>query len=157
HRDDADARVRTAVLRFVGAVGLGAEAAWVASRLAAREAAEADAAMRALEQLGRDAVDVTWQTLCTGSMRARTPGLTAVRTRPDGLAHWWAAVRREIDRGLALLVIAGTLEPNATPSIVVRRLRERMDHHALAALFLLAALLDDARLVRAGELLARAP
>jgi hypothetical protein len=66
-------------------------------------------------------------------------------------------VRREIDHGLALLVLVGTLEPDATPSIVARRLRERMDEHALAALFLLAALLDDARLVHAGEILARAP
>jgi len=40
---------------------------------------------------------------------------------------------------------------------VTRRLRERMDEHALAALFLLAALLDDARIVHAGEILARAP
>jgi CRP-like cAMP-binding protein len=66
-------------------------------------------------------------------------------------------VQHEIERGLVLLVATGTLEPDATPSIVARRLRERMDEHALAALFLLAALLDDVRLVRAGEILARAP
>jgi AAA family ATP:ADP antiporter len=157
HRADADAAVRAAVLRFVGAVGLTAEASWVADRLAAREAAEADAAMRALELFGRAAIDVTCRTLCTGSLGARTRALTIVRGLPDDLAHWWPLVLREIERGLALLVVAGTLEPDATPSIVTRRLRERMDEHALAALFLLAALLDDARIVRAGELLARAP
>jgi AAA family ATP:ADP antiporter len=156
-RDDADAAVRAAVLRFVGAVGLTAEASWVADRLAAREAVEGDAAMRALEGFGRAAVDVTWRTLCIGSLRARRRALAIVRKMPDDdLAHWWPSVHGEIDRGLALLVIAGTL-PGATPSIVRRRLRERMDAHALAALFLLAALLDDARLVRAGEVLARAP
>jgi AAA family ATP:ADP antiporter len=155
-RDDADAAVRAAVLRFVGAVGLTAEVSWVADRLAAREAVEGDAAMRVLEGFGRAAVDVTWRTLRIGSLRARTRALAIVRKMPDDLAHWWPSVHGEIDRGLALLVIAGTL-PGATPSIVRRRLRERMDEHALAALFLLAALLDDARLVRAGELLARAP
>jgi AAA family ATP:ADP antiporter len=157
HRDDSDPRVRAAVLRFVGAVGLAGEASWVADRLAAREAAEADAAMRALELFGSAAVDVTRRTLCTGSLAARMRALAIVRRMPDDLAQWWPLVRREIDRGLALLVIAGALEPDATPSIVTRRLRERMDHHALAALFMLAALLDDTRIVRAGELLARTP
>jgi AAA family ATP:ADP antiporter len=157
HRDDADPAVRAAVLRFVGVLGLTGEASWVADRLGAREAAEADAAMRALELFGKAAVDVTWRTLCTGSLRARTRALAVVRKLPDDLAHWWPSVRREIDRGLALLVLAGALEPDAMPSIVARRLRERMDEHALAALFLLAAVLDDARLVRAGELLSHAP
>jgi hypothetical protein len=157
HRDDADAAVRAAVLRFVGAVGLAAEASWVADRLGAREAAEGDAAVRALELFGKGAIDVTYRTLCAGSLAARMRGLAIVRGMPDDLAHWWPSVHREIDRGLALLVLTGTLEPDATPSIVRRRLRERMDEHALAALFLLAALLDDARIVRAGELLARAP
>src|SRR5205085_223238 len=76
--------------------------------------------------------------------------------RPRSISRW-PFVHREIDRGLALLVLVGTLEPDATPSIVARRLRERMDEHALAALFPLAALLDDARIVHAGEILARAP
>jgi hypothetical protein len=52
-------------------------------------------------------------------------------------------------------VLADALDPAATAAVVVRRLRERMDEHALAALFLLAALLDDPRVARAAELLAR--
>src|SRR6185503_2322996 len=43
HRDDPDAAVRTAVLRFVGTVGLAEEAAWVGERLSARDPAEAEA------------------------------------------------------------------------------------------------------------------
>src|SRR5262249_8853097 len=99
HRDDADAAVRAAVLRFGGATGVASEASWVAERLARREAAEADAAMRALERLGGAAIDVTYATLCRGSLSARLRALAVVRAVPGDLTHWWPSVRREIDHG----------------------------------------------------------
>ncbi|TMA44611.1 MAG: MFS transporter [Deltaproteobacteria bacterium] len=65
YRDDHDVRVRTAVLRFVGASHLDTEARWAATRLGAPDVAEAAAAQGALRALGPAAVEALCETLRT--------------------------------------------------------------------------------------------
>jgi CRP-like cAMP-binding protein len=154
-RDDGDARARTAVLRFVGALHLADQVSWVAGRLAASNAEEVAAAMRTLETLGAAAVDALCEVLRTGRLIARSRALVVLRDMPEAPGNLGALVAREVDHGLRLQIVAGALNAGGTADVVLQRLRERIDTSALAALLLLDVLLDDERIGRVCELLGR--
>jgi hypothetical protein len=156
HREDADARVRTAVLRFVGAARLADEAGWAARRLAAADAAEAAAAEAALQALGPAAVEALCATLRSGRLAARARALPILRAMPDEEAGLQDLVDREVETSLRLLVQAQALSAGGVSNLVLRRLRERIDESAHTALLLLAAALDDERIGRTSELLRHA-
>ncbi|HXJ36942.1 MAG TPA: cyclic nucleotide-binding domain-containing protein [Candidatus Eisenbacteria bacterium] len=153
HRDDHDVRVRTAVLRFVGASGVAEEARWAAGRLAAPDAGEAAAAQEALRALGPAAVGALCETLRFGRLAARARALPILREMPEEEQALQGLVDREVEASLRLLVQGEALRAGGAADIVLRRLRERVDENAHTALLLLAAALDDERIGRASELL----
>jgi AAA family ATP:ADP antiporter len=152
---DADTGVRTAVLRFVGALRLEDQAPWVVGRLAAGNAEEATAAMHTLEKLGPTAIDALCDALRSGGLLARTRALVVLRDVPEAPGKLDALVAREVESGLRLMMIAGALDAGGANNVVLQRLRERIDASALAALLLLDVILDDERIGRACGLLGR--
>jgi AAA family ATP:ADP antiporter len=153
HRDDSDPRVRTAVLRFVGAAGLLEEADWVTRRLGAVDAAESAAAERALRVLGTPAVDVLCETLRNGRLTARERALAVLRTLSQEQPLLEQLAVREVEAGSELLVHTEALRAGGASDLVVRHLRERVDGCAYTALLLLGAVLRDERVGRVSDLL----
>src|SRR5262249_51881424 len=153
HRDDRDARVRTAVLRFIGAAGLVGEAGWATRRLAALDAAEAAAAQGALRAFGSVAVDALCETLRSGRMTARVRALSVLRALEDEGPLFEELIDREVDTSFRLLMQAEVLRTGGVPDIVLRYLRERIEGSAHTALLLLAAVLNDERVGRVSDLL----
>ena len=153
HRDDGDVRVRTAVLRFVGAAHLDAEGRWVAARLAAADVAEAAAAQGALRALGSAAVEPLCETLRSGRLAARARALATLRAMPEEELALPGLIDRHVDAGVRLVLQAEVLRAGGASDLVLRRLRERADQNVHAALLLLAATLDDERIGRASALL----
>jgi hypothetical protein len=153
HRDDGDVRVRTAVLRFVGAAHLDAEGWWAAARLAAPDVAEAAAAEGALRALGSAAVEPLCETLRSGRLTARARALHILRAMPEEELALQGLIDRQVDAGLRLVLQAEVLRAGGASDLVLRRLRERADESVHTALLLLATTLDDERIGRASELL----
>jgi len=153
HRDDRDVRVRTAVLRFVGASHLDTEARWAAARLAAPDVGEAAAAQGALRALGPAAVEALCETLRSGRLAARARALPILRAMPDEELDLQGLIDAQVDASLRLVLQAEVLRAGGVSELVLRRLRERVDENAHTALLLLAAALDDERIGRASELL----
>jgi hypothetical protein len=153
HRDDHDARVRTAVLRFVGASHLDGEARWAAARLATPDVAEAAAAQGALQALGPAAVEALCETLRSGRLAARARALPILRAIPYEELALQRLIDRQVDASLRLVLQAEVLRAGGASDLVLRRLRERVDENAHTALLLLAAALDDDRIGRVSELL----
>ncbi|TMA69226.1 MAG: cyclic nucleotide-binding domain-containing protein [Deltaproteobacteria bacterium] len=153
YRDDHDVRVRTAVLRFVGASHLDTEARWAATRLGAPDVAEAAAAQGALRALGPAAVEALCETLRSGRLAARARALPILRAMPEEELSLQRLIDRQVDASLRLVLQAEVLRTGGAADLVLRRLRERVDENAHTALLLLAAALDDERITRASELL----
>jgi len=153
HRDDRDPRVRTAVLRFVGAASLVGEAGWATRRLAAPDAAEAGAAEGALRAFGSVAVGALCVTLRSGPMTARARALSILRALEDEGPLLEELIDREVDASLHLLVQADVLRAGGVSDVVLRHLRERVEGSGHMALLLLAAVLNDERVGRVSDLL----
>jgi AAA family ATP:ADP antiporter len=153
HRLDPDVRVRTAVLRFVGAAHVAAEGSWVAARLASSDAAEAAAAQAALAALGSAALEPLCETLRTGRLAARARALHVLRAMPEDEVALQELIDDQVDAGLRLVLQTEILRAGGASDLVLRRLRERADDNVHAALLLLATALDDERIGRASQLL----
>jgi hypothetical protein len=156
HRTDANPAVRTAVLRFVGAVGHRESARWIVDHLIADDAAEALAARTALTALGPAAVDVLLHALRFGRFRLRQAVLAILGGLPIEPATLDDLADRELDRIRQLLLLAEALRRGGIHEVVLQRLRERVDESAHTTIMLLAARHDDDRLGHAGRLLAHA-
>jgi hypothetical protein len=154
--DDADERVRSAVLRFVGRAGLVAHAGLLAERLSSRVEAEARAAREALELLGPAAADALLHALRHGGRRAREVAPEMLRDLRADPAVLGRVIDREIDAGRELLVVLGVLDASPMSRLVVQRLRERVDEGMQAVLDLLATVRGDERIAGIGRSLGRA-
>ncbi len=155
HASDADPRVRAAVLRFVGHTRLEPHAAWVVSRLAADDDAEAAAAREAVHLLGAAAMPALLEALRSGKRATRDAVLPVLADLPLDVA----ALREVLDRELEAAARARTqlhaLGAGRVSALVLQRLGERVDEGVHTALLLLATLRHEERIAVLGRLLAR--
>ena len=149
--------VRSAVLRFVGQARLQPQIGWVVERLASDNESEATAAANALRALGPGAIHTLLDTLHRGKRAARQAVLPILRD----LHVDSSTLRMLIDAEIAAIqrtrLLLHGLARGDVSSLVVQRMRERVDENAHSALLLLAALEHEDRLAVLGRLLARSP
>jgi AAA family ATP:ADP antiporter len=155
HRRDRNPAVRSAVLCFIGHVGLADEARAVVAHLASDDPEEAAAARAALRLLGPQAVDVLLHTLRFGRFRARQAVLSILVGLPIEPDRLNALIDREIDTMRRLILQAEALRRGEVAELVLQRLHERLDESSHTAVLLIAAVRDDERLARIGRLLGR--
>ncbi len=156
HRTDPDPAVRSAVLRFAGAVRLAESARWIVPHLIADDPDEAAAARQALRDLGPAAVDVLLHTLRFGGYRVRQAALTILIDMPIEPTTLNGLVESELDRIRQQLLLVHALREGGVAEVVLQRLHERIDEAAHTTVMLFAALYDDDRLARAARLLGHA-
>jgi hypothetical protein len=153
HRADPDPRVREALLRYAGAAGLADQAGWLVEHLGAGREEWASAARDALRALGPACAEVLLRELAWGRRGVQPDLLALVRELRIGrplLATLYERELAAVQRDLLHLVALGDRERFA---IVRQRLAERVDEGVHASLRLLAALRDEERIARLGELL----
>jgi hypothetical protein len=155
HANDADPRVRAAVLRFVGHARLERRAAWVVERLGADDEAEAAAAREALRAFGPVATDALLQTLQLGKRAARDGALAVLRELRVDPATLRALIDRELDGIRRTLVQIHGLGTGPVSELVLERLRERVGEGTHTTLLVLAALRHEERIAVLARLLAR--
>lgn len=154
---DANTQVRTAVVRFLGNLGLVEYADLMVEHLSADDPAEVRAASAALRALGAGSVEPLLRALRAGGRRTHDTVLSILRGLPVDPAGLTDLVNREFDTIGRLLVATHKLDAAKTVSqIVIQRLRERVDESVHTVLLLLAAVLDDDRIARVCRLLGRA-
>jgi CRP-like cAMP-binding protein len=153
HRDDPEPRLRAALLRYVGSAGLAEHAGWLVEHLGEAREEWAEAAREALRALGPACADVLLRELAWGRRGAQPDLLELVRELDVGrplLATLYERDLAAVERDLLHVAALGDRERFA---IVSQRLAERVDEGLHAALRLLAALRDEERIARLGELL----
>jgi len=149
-RDDADPRVRAAILRFIGHAGLTEHSAWVVGHTVADDASGGDriraAAREALRALGVRAADALLVELSFGKRSLRDAILPLVRELDVEPATLRQVFESELEAIRRILVdLYGAVQANLSP-ILLQRLGERLDEGISTALHLLAAIHDDDRI-----------
>jgi ATP/ADP translocase len=155
HATDPDARVRAAVLRFVGHARIASHADWVVERLAVDDEREATAARDALYALGSAAVPALVRALRSGPRTTRNAVLARLREIPVDAATLKDLLEREIEAIRTELLRLHGLAAGAVSDLVLQRVRERADESAQTTLLLLAALEHEERIANLGQLLVR--
>jgi hypothetical protein len=154
---DPDPSVRSAVLRFVGQARLQPRIGWVVARLASDDEGEAAAAADALRALGPAAIHTLLDTLHRGKRAARQAVLPILRDLHVDATTLRTLIDGEIATIQRTRLLLHGLARGRVSSLVVQRLRERVDENAHSALLLLATLENEDRLAVLGRLLARSP
>ena len=154
---DADPRVRSAVLRFIGNAQLDAHIGWVVERLSSSDESEATTAVLALRALGPIATKALLETLHRGKRTAREAVLPIVRDLHVDAATLRALIDRDLDRIRRTRILLHALASGRVPNLAMRHLRERVDEDAYGVLLLLATLYEEDRLADVARLLARSP
>jgi hypothetical protein len=140
--DEADPRVRAAVLRFAGHAGLRAQARRIVAGLDAAEDAVAGAAEEALRALGHAAADVLLVELSFGR-RSRHEGVfRLLRDLEVEEKTLRTLFERELGAVRQALVQRGALAASGA-AILLQRLDERVEEGVQTALSILAALRGD--------------
>ncbi|MEE9607126.1 MAG: cyclic nucleotide-binding domain-containing protein [Myxococcota bacterium] len=144
--DDRDARVRAAVLAFVGHVQLPEQAPRLARCLTSRDAAEAAAAREGLVALGAAALDALLAEHERGAPAQReavASVLAELEIDADALVGLY---RRQLEAARHALVLRAGLAGSQAPSLVLKRLEERVVEGLGALLTLASVLHDDERI-----------
>jgi hypothetical protein len=157
HARDQDARVRTAVLRFVGATRLEEQAAWVVEHLASQDEGEARAARETLRQLGPAAANPLLEALQHGRRATRDAVLPLLGELPVDGRTLRLLADRELDTVRRRLVGIYGLGTGPVSELVLQRLAERVNEGVHTTLLFLATLFHEERIATLGHLLARSP
>jgi hypothetical protein len=153
---DPDARVRAAVVRFVGCARLEKEARWLVERLTSEDDVEALAAADALRALGPAVSDVLLEALHLGKRSTRNALLPILREMPVDRQTLRELIDAEIATITRVLALRRALATGAVSEIVLQRLGERADEAIHTTLLLLAALQQEERIAGFCRLLGRA-
>lgn len=157
HAHDADARVRTAVLRFLGNARLPREVGWVIGRLASPDDGEAQAAAATLVALGPRVVSALIDALHREKRVVREAVFDILEDIPLNDRFLKAAMDREITRVRRLQLQLHGLRLGLVSNLVLQRLSERIAAALHVALRLLATRLREERIASLADLLARSP
>jgi hypothetical protein len=157
HADDRDARVRTAVIRFIGHAHLEQHAGWLIERLVATNEREVAAAREALHALGPAAMNALLDALEHGRRAVRDAILPVLRDMPVNSATLSALIDQEVTQIHHVLLQLHGLRTGPAPDAVVQRLNERIAEGLHATLLLFAALLHEERIATLGRFLSRSP
>jgi len=159
-QDDDDPRVREAVVRFVGHVGLGDHAGWLVKQVVCEGGEEMDgvraAAVEAVQDLGLQATDALLVELSFGKRSAREAILPLVRELElvgDTLQRLYETELNSIRH--KLVDLHACARAGFSP-IILQRLGERLDEGIHTALQLLGAVHDDDRIYALADPLRRA-
>ena len=157
HRDTEEPRVRAALLRFCGSVGLTDQAAWLVEHVAIDGGGQLEAVRNAAREgliaLGPEAADVLLVELSYGKRSTRDAILPIIRqlqveeeTLRDLFERELVSIRRKLIHRLAL-------SREVAASIVVQLLRERTQEGLHTALLLLAAIHNEDRIAELGAMI----
>ncbi len=156
HRGDLDLRVRSAMLRFCGFTGQAEYAAWLIEHLAGVGGWQVQGAAReGLIALGPAAADVLLVELSFGRRRARDAIVPIIRQLKIEERTLRSLFDRELESARRKLVQTHSLGQLPEASMVRQRLRERTEESLHTALLLLAAIHDEDRIAKLGDLLKR--
>ncbi|HXV35898.1 MAG TPA: cyclic nucleotide-binding domain-containing protein [Myxococcota bacterium] len=159
HRNDADPRVRAALLRYCGYAGLTDCARWMVEQAARdggrRSSAVRDAAREGLIALGPEVADVLLTELSFGTRSTRNAVLPIVRRLQIEPAKLRALFDRELESIRRKLVYRHALSREPAAAIVAQRLHERIEEGFHTALLLLAAIHGEDRFAELGERIKR--
>ncbi|HVO26891.1 MAG TPA: cyclic nucleotide-binding domain-containing protein [Candidatus Margulisiibacteriota bacterium] len=157
HIRDPDPRVRTAVIRFIGAAGLERYTDWLIGRLAADDEDEVSAAANALLALGPRTVCALLDALHRGKRAVRAAVFKVLSDMPATAPALRAAMEGElIAVRRALLELHGLRSGTVSP-LILQRLAERIAEGLHTVLFLLATIRHEDRIASLAHLLARSP
>ncbi len=150
-RAEDEPRVRAALLRYAGRVGLAEHASWLVSHLGSPREEWRLSAREGLRALGPRCADVLLRELAYGPRSAQPALVDLVRELDVGRAPIAALYEREIEAVRRDLLHVAALGDRERFAIVRQRLLERVDEQLHAALGLLAALHGDDRIAELGE------
>ena len=159
-QDDDDPRVREAVVRYIGHVGLGEHAGWLVKQAVCDGGEELDGvratARAAVQALGLRAADALLVELSFGKRSAREAILPLVRDlelEGDTLQRLYESELNSIRH--KLVDLHASARADFSP-IILQRLGERLDEGVHTALQLLGAVHDDDRIYALADPLRRA-
>jgi hypothetical protein len=159
-QDDDDPRVRAAVARYVGYVGLAEHAGWLVKQVVCESNERLDlvrdAACDALRALGPRAADALLVELSFGKRSAREAILPLVRELDLGGDTLQTLYESELNSIRHKLVDLHSCARADFSPIILQRLGERLDEGVHTALQLLGAVHDDDRIVALADPLRRA-
>jgi CRP-like cAMP-binding protein len=159
YRDDADYRVRAAVLCFCGYAGLVDQAPWLIEQITVQGEghlrAVRNAAREGLIALGPDAADVLLVELSFGKRGTRDAILPILRQLRVERATLRGLYERELESVRRKLIHRQALSQEIAAALVLQRLRERIDETLHTALLLLAAIYNEDRIAELGERIKR--
>jgi AAA family ATP:ADP antiporter len=160
-RADDDARVCSAVLRYIGHAGLEEHSGWLVSHVAFDEGEGAErvraAACEGLRALGPRAADALLVELSFGKRSAREALLPLVRELDVETATLRRLYERELDSFRHNLVGLYAAVREGVSPILLQRLGERLEEGLNTALQLLTAVHDDDRIANLAIPLRPAP
>lgn len=154
-RKDPDARVRCAVLRFVGYAGLADQAPWLVEHLTFRQGGVAAAAREGLLALGPKAANALMVKHCFGKRSTRDAILSVVRELNVDKETLRSLYEQELEWLRQTLVSLCALSGGTASPIIVQRLRERVDEGVHTLLLFLAAIHNEGRIAELDGLLRR--
>lgn len=149
--NDADRRVRAAVLRFSGHAGLQEQTSWLIEHLGAERPEWVRAAREGLLALGPVSSNALLRELSYGKRSKREGILEVMREldlHPESLRALYESELDAVERDMARLV---ALENRSAFSLLRRRLRERVAEELHTALLFLAAIRGEDRIAELGE------
>lgn len=161
-RDDEDAGVRSAVMRFVGYAGFEELAPWLVEHIGSDDEGEAIAAREALLTLGPRATNALMVEHCFGRRSTRNAILAIVRElkiRQETLKHLYEGEITSIQQILLNLSVLSSprqiIGDNAhgLSPILLKRLEERIDEGLHTALLFVTAIHDEDRVAELDDLL----
>ncbi len=150
-RDEPDARLRSALLRYSGHAGLLEQAGWIAEHLGSSDP-ECDAAAReALTAIGPMSADILLRELSYGG-RSKRDGILEVMRELDVAPETLRALyERELDAMERDLVHLYVLRERRAFALLSQRLEERACEKLHTALLFLAAIRHEDRIAELGE------
>lgn len=161
-RDDSDPRVRSAVMRFIGYVGIQDQVPWLVDHIGSDHKSEAAAAREALLSLGPQATNALMVEHCFGRRSTRNAILAIVRElkiKQETLKSLYEREVESIQQILLSLWVLGSGRPakgnahHGPSPILLKRLEERIDEGLHTALLFVTAIHDEDRVAELDDLL----
>jgi len=161
-RNDSDPQVRSAVMRFIGYIGLEEQAPWLVDHIGSDDQGEAIAAREALLSLGPRATNALMVEHCFGRRSTRNAILSIVRELKIRQETLKTLYEREVESIQQILLNLAALSrfPQAPGDnghglspILVGRLQERIDEGLHTALLFVTAIHNEDRVAELDDLL----